>query len=345
MEPFNLFTWALMMQGDLNCTNISYTISLLYIEPSYCPLASTASLSSNLIPTTSGNKGLSRASFGHIDNMTNLDHTATQPQQECYDQAPTWSNQGNLTTAAQEAEDIVAAHCKHNCTPQLPSSTQLLATRQQQTSSTTSAGLCDQETLPITQVPAKSQENLSATETAIHGHGVLDMDMTKPVGPAIEGITKLHSGLRKKAHLFIAQCYQWDPENDCEQNIKIARHLLGSCHLFLKNGVDDEGHTNNFTHPVFMGVIGYTSVGQLFPEVFSLEFQELLWLLLQQLQFLTTYSPVHVKILGLMSKCNTSPIHKAKTQTTCIQWAQLGSNGMAKQEPGMVSSGFDIDLT
>ncbi|KAI6125160.1 hypothetical protein EV401DRAFT_2068410 [Pisolithus croceorrhizus] len=85
------------------------------------------------------------------------------------------------------------------------------------------------------------------------------------------------SGLRKKACSFVAQHYQWDPENRCEQNIEIARCLLGNGGLFLKNGVDDEGHANNLTHPVLTGLIadffysGSTSVSQLFPEVFSPE--------------------------------------------------------------------------
>ncbi|KAI6102002.1 hypothetical protein EDD16DRAFT_1525738 [Pisolithus croceorrhizus] len=281
-----------------------------YIEPSYCPLASTASPRRGALPHFwLGNKGQSRASSGHINDMMTLNHAATQPPQECYYQAPTWSHQGNLAIAAQEPEDIVAAH--HNM--------QLLATKQQQTSSTTSVGLGDQETPPTTQVLAKSQEILSATETATHGHGVLDMDVTKPVGPAREGaelwqlqyydpsthdiidhakqfshcwwphhasgITRLlwedlgnwHSGLRKKACSFVAQCYQWDPKNCHEQNIEIARCLLGNGGLFLKNGVDDEHHTNNLTHPVLAGLIvdffysGSTSVGWLFPEVFSLE--------------------------------------------------------------------------
>ncbi|KAI6023095.1 hypothetical protein BKA83DRAFT_4125777 [Pisolithus microcarpus] len=276
---------------------------------------------SDLIPTTLGNKGLSRASC-------------------------------NLATATQEAEDIVAAHCKCNCTPRFISKMSL-------------------------SVPAKSQEILSATETVIHGHGVLDMDVTKPVGPATEGaepwqlqyydpsthniidhvkqfshcwwphhasgITRLlwedlgnwHSGLRKKAHSFVAQCYQWDPENHCEQNIKIARHLLGNGSLFLKNGADDEGHANNLGHPVLTGLIidffysGSTSVGQLFPEVFSLEVPRVavaiatttLKVVLDEIVSgigevnfrVTTYSPVYVKIFGLMSKCDTSPIHQAKT--------------------------------
>ncbi|KAI6161677.1 hypothetical protein EDD17DRAFT_1508795 [Pisolithus thermaeus] len=341
---------------------------------------------------TKGNKGQSRASCelpaGHIDDAMTLNHTATQPPQECYYQAPTQLCQGNLAIAAQEPEDIVAAHHKCNCAPQLPSSMQLLATKQRQTSSTTSVGLGDQETLPTTQVLAKSQEILSATETATHGHGVLDTDVTKPVGPATEGaelwqlqyydpsthdiidcmkqfshcwwphhasgITRLLwedlgnwcSGLRKKARSFVAQCYQWDPENHCEQNIEIARHLLGNGSLFLKNGVDDEGHANNLAHLALAGLIvdffysGSTLVGQLFPEVFSLEVPRVavaiaataLKVILDKIVSgvgevnfrVTTYSPIYVEILRLMSKCDTSPIHQAKTQTLCIRWAQLG---------------------
>ncbi|KAI6124967.1 hypothetical protein EV401DRAFT_2068549 [Pisolithus croceorrhizus] len=161
--------------------------------------------------------------------------------------------------------------------------------------------------------------------------------------------------------------YQWDPENHCEQNIEIARHLLGNGSLFLKNGVDDEGHANNLAHLALAGLIvdffysGSTLVGQLFPEVFSLEVPRVavaiaataLKVILDKIVSgvgevnfrVTTYSPIYVEILRLMSKCDTSPIHQAKTQTLCIRWAQLGSNGMAKQEPGVVSSGFDIDLS
>ena len=37
-----------------------------------------------------------------------------------------------------------------------------------------------------------------------------------------------------------------------------------------------------------------------------------------------TYSPVYVEILGLMSKCDSSLIHWAKTQDLRVRWAQLG---------------------
>ena len=49
-----------------------------------------------------------------------------------------------------------------------------------------------------------------------------------------------YSLLRKKAHLFIAQHYQWDPNNHHEKNIMIVKQLLGDSGLFLKDGIDDE---------------------------------------------------------------------------------------------------------
>ncbi|KAI6127267.1 hypothetical protein F5141DRAFT_1210629 [Pisolithus sp. B1] len=133
--------------------------------------------------------------------------------------------------------------------------------------------------------------------------------------------------------------YQWDPKNHCEQNIEIARCLLGNGSLFLKNGVDDEGHTNNLTHPALTGLIidffysGSTLVGQLFPEVFSLEVPRVAVAIATTAIFIldeivlgvgkvnfrvATYSPIYVEILRLMSKCDTSPIHQAKTRTLHI---------------------------
>ena len=46
--------------------------------------------------------------------------------------------------------------------------------------------------------------------------------------------------MRKKAHIFATQQNQWDPENHREENIKIAKGLLGHGGLFLKDGYDDE---------------------------------------------------------------------------------------------------------
>ncbi|KAI6114581.1 hypothetical protein EDD16DRAFT_1521005 [Pisolithus croceorrhizus] len=263
---------------------------------------------SNLIPTT-----LLKAIRGSPEHH------------ECYYQAPTC----NLAIAAQEPEDIVAAH-----------------------------RLGDQETLPTTQVLAKSQEILSATETATHGHGVLDMDMTKPVGPATEGTEPwklqyydpsthdiidhakqfshcdtmsinafpVHSTFNAKTIDYIEEAIAEHrmQHPHISEGLWPYRCLLGNGGLFLKNGVDDEGHANNLTHPVLTGLIadffysGSTSVSQLFPEVFSPEVPRVAMAIattaICEVNFrVTTYSPIYVEILGLMSKCDTSPIHQAKT--------------------------------
>ncbi|KAI6042109.1 hypothetical protein EDC04DRAFT_2892227 [Pisolithus marmoratus] len=52
------------------------------------------------------------------------------------------------------------------------------------------------------------------------------------------------------------------------------------------------------------------------------------------------YVDIYVDILGLMSKCNMSPIHCAKTKACCVQWAKIGRNGGYS---GMATR-FDLDL-
>ncbi|KAF8452140.1 hypothetical protein L210DRAFT_933756 [Boletus edulis BED1] len=153
------------------------------------------------------------------------------------------------------------------------------------------------------------------------------------------------SALRKKACTFIAQRYQGDPENHCEANIEIAKHLLDNGSLFLKDGVDNKGHVNNLTHLALAGlVINFfyttsTSVGQLFPEVFLQEVPRVAVALaatalkvvldkmilgVGEVNFrVVSYSPVYVEIPSLMSKCDTSPVHRAKMQALCIRWAEL----------------------
>ena len=37
------------------------------------------------------------------------------------------------------------------------------------------------------------------------------------------------------------------------------------------------------------------------------------------------YADVYVDILGLMVKCDMTPIHQAKTKALCVQWAKMGS--------------------
>ncbi|KAF8547178.1 hypothetical protein OG21DRAFT_1490440 [Imleria badia] len=181
-----------------------------------------------------------------------------------------------------------------------------------------------------------------------------------------EDLGSWQSALRKKALTFVTQRYQWDPENRRDRNIQIAKNLLGNGGLFLKDGVDAEGHANNLAHPALSGLTidffytGSSSVGKLFPEVFAGEVPRVtmaiattaLKVVLDEVALgqgkvnfrVNTYSPVYAEILGLMSKCDTNVIHRGKTSVLCKRWAQLGSNGMSNQEPVVGGCGFDVNL-
>ncbi|KAF8546899.1 hypothetical protein OG21DRAFT_1527533 [Imleria badia] len=145
----------------------------------------------------------------------------------------------------------------------------------------------------------------------------------------------------------------WDPENWRERNIEIAKGLLGSGGLFMRDGYDNKGHINNLAHPALLGLIinfFYTSpasVGKLFPEVFSTEVLRVtvaiaamvLKVVLDEVAAgqgevnfrVNTYLPVYSEILSLMNKCDTNDIHCAKTKVLRKRWAGLGSNGMAPE--------------
>ncbi|KAI5997056.1 hypothetical protein EDD15DRAFT_2194735 [Pisolithus albus] len=173
------------------------------------------------------------------------------------------------------------------------------------------------------------------------------------------------SALRKKARIYVTQRYKWDPENHREVNSSIAKDLLGDRGVFLRDGIDENGYTNNLAHPALAGLIidffytsSSSSLGKLFPEVFSAEVPRvavaiaatavtLPWiststtarLLFSKLKVIldemvssqsevnfrvSTYTPVYLEILGLMKKCDTSVIHAEKTKSLRINWATLG---------------------
>ncbi|KAI6021254.1 hypothetical protein EDC04DRAFT_2607232 [Pisolithus marmoratus] len=279
-----------------------------------------------ILHPTLGNNELARASYklpvGGIDNVMSLGHVGTQLQQDCHGQAPTQSHQA---TVAQEAENILAVHHKCNCPPQLPSSNR---------------------------VAAKPQEVLLATKTADHGHG--DTDATKPASPATEGAEPWQlQYYDPSAHDIIDRAKQFSHcdapsttlrkqslsiEHDTSTFQRVGGHIMqqeSPGYLFLKDGIDDEGHANNLAHLALAGLIinsfytGSTLLGQLFPGVFSPEVPRVTTAItatalkvaldeivsgVGEVNFrVAIYSPVYVEILGLMSKCDTSPIHWAKT--------------------------------
>ncbi|KIM61920.1 hypothetical protein SCLCIDRAFT_25396 [Scleroderma citrinum Foug A] len=137
--------------------------------------------------------------------------------------------------------------------------------------------------------------------------------------------------------MYVTQRYKWDPNNCREVNIAIAKDLLGDRGAFLRDGVDEQGHTNNLAHPTLSGLIidffysGPSSVGQQFPEVFVTEVPRVmvavsataLKVVLDEMASLqgevafrvAAYMPVYLEILGLMKKCDTSPTHTMKTRS------------------------------
>ena len=38
----------------------------------------------------------------------------------------------------------------------------------------------------------------------------------------------------------------------------------------------------------------------------------------------SAYTPVYLEMLGLMKKCDTSPIHAEKTRALQVEWARIG---------------------
>ncbi|KAI6001481.1 hypothetical protein EDD15DRAFT_2361905 [Pisolithus albus] len=183
-----------------------------------------------------------------------------------------------------------------------------------------------------------------------------------------ESLGNWRSALRKKACIYVTQRYKWDPENRREVNSSIAKDLLGDRGVFLRDGIDENGYTNNLAHPALAGLITdffYTSssssLGKLFPEVFSAEVPRVavaiaataLKVILDEMVSsqsevnfrVSTYTPVYLEILGLMKKCDTSVIHTEKTKSLRINWATLGSSCAVEREPvTMAATGFDVDL-
>ncbi|KAI5998889.1 hypothetical protein EDC04DRAFT_2612318 [Pisolithus marmoratus] len=162
--------------------------------------------------------------------------------------------------------------------------------------------------------------------------------------------------------MYVTQCYNWDPQNLCEVNSRIAKDLLGDHRVFLRDGVDENGHTNNLTHPALTGLItdffytGSSSLSQLFSEVFMEEVLRVtvaiaattLKVVLDEVassQGGVSFRVVYLEMLGLMKKCDTSATHAEKTRSLQVKWATLGSNSMTEHEAtALATTGFDVEL-
>ncbi|KAF8837389.1 hypothetical protein BDN67DRAFT_1013903 [Paxillus ammoniavirescens] len=131
------------------------------------------------------------------------------------------------------------------------------------------------------------------------------------------------------------------------------------------NNIYKLGHTNNLVHPALSGLIidfFYTtssSVGKLFPEVFGEEVPRVTIVLAattikvvldemvagqSKVSFqVGTYMPIYLEILGLMNKCDTSPIHAEKMKSLRVKWA-TSRNGATDPEVILTTAGFDVNL-
>ncbi|KAI6154397.1 hypothetical protein EDD17DRAFT_1512916 [Pisolithus thermaeus] len=179
-----------------------------------------------------------------------------------------------------------------------------------------------------------------------------------------EDLSNWCSSLKKKAHFFVHECYEWDTQNCHDVNAGIVRKLLEHGN-FLKDGFDEEGHTNNLAHLALSALIieffytGINAVANLFPEVFQSEVPH------AAVAFTTTtikvaldeviaegkditfkhdvYVDVYADILSLMSKCDMFLIHCANTKACHVQWAKIGRQHAIRNggSSGM-ATGFDI---
>ncbi|KAF8838880.1 hypothetical protein BDN67DRAFT_982217 [Paxillus ammoniavirescens] len=278
-------------------------------------------------------------------------------------------NNGRVTSSGDEingtvqVEDIFAQHCQCNRAPHLPSNAHLWTIHNQQVSSCYSSSMhsiaaeegevSDLEWPPSIPPPAQPAVQLSAPPVALVTLSAMensDPSQLQFYSPSVCNIIE-HLSITAKVFLFwivgglniqlrlqnstcIGQLYRWDCQNCGDVNAGIAKDLL-SGGVFLKDGVDNKGHTNNLAHPALSSlIIGFfytspSSVRNLFPEVFKNEVPTTIALAATTLKIALdeitarrkdvnfrrdVYSKVYLTMICLMGKCNTSEVHSAKTK-------------------------------
>ncbi|KAI6038073.1 hypothetical protein EDC04DRAFT_2604353 [Pisolithus marmoratus] len=104
-----------------------------------------------------------------------------------------------------------------------------------------------------------------------------------------------HSALKKKAHIFVCDHYKWDPQNCCPINAELAKSLLEHGE-FLRHRVDIEIKV---------------ALDEMVVEGKEVTFKH------------DIYADVYIDLLGLMAKCDTVPVHCAKTKALHVEWASI----------------------
>ncbi|KAI5981993.1 hypothetical protein EDC04DRAFT_2616986 [Pisolithus marmoratus] len=155
-----------------------------------------------------------------------------------------------------------------------------------------------------------------------------------------EDLRNWHSSLKKKACFFVHECYEWDSQNHHGINASIARKLL-ECGDFLKDGVDEEGHTNNLAHPALSTlIIKFFYTVALAATAIKVALDEVVAKGKEVTFKHDIYADVYADVLGLMAKCGTAPVHHAKMKVCHVQWVKVGRNGGSTG----TTTGFDVDL-
>ncbi|KAF9230678.1 hypothetical protein BU15DRAFT_83326 [Melanogaster broomeanus] len=169
-----------------------------------------------------------------------------------------------------------------------------------------------------------------------------------------ESLMMWHSTLKGKAHEVVTQLYNIGKHHTAAENQAEAETLIKGA-VFLRDGVDDEGSTNNMAHPALATLVmeffyGPASLGTVFPEVFSCEVPRVAVCLVatalraaldEYIQTSTRqdrpfkysgYSKVFTGLLDLQRQIDTHEKHAAKTKLLRVAWAQ----GSAPPKSGTV---------
>ncbi|KAI6020710.1 hypothetical protein BKA83DRAFT_4126665 [Pisolithus microcarpus] len=204
--------------------------------------------------------------------------------------------------ANNNAEDVVAAHQQHNHAACLPNNSQLNAIREWRSSTLHQVS----QAQSMTSLPSGMSQLLEAVNPPVPPVASVNAFLlcphfnTKVVEYVEEAISeRLSCGLLvsngwwphymnaigkltsvaalggPRQLTFVIE--EEGLHNCCKVNSGITKELLGDCGVFLRDGVDEYGHTNNLAHPALAGLIinffymGSLSLGQLFLEVFRME--------------------------------------------------------------------------
>ncbi|KAF9232778.1 hypothetical protein BU15DRAFT_80857 [Melanogaster broomeanus] len=150
-----------------------------------------------------------------------------------------------------------------------------------------------------------------------------------------ESLMTWHSTLKGKAHEVVTWLYNIGKHHTAAENQAEAETLIKGA-VFLRDGIDDEGSTNNMAHPALATLVmeffyGPASLGTVFPEVFS---RELCAALDEYIQTSTRqdhpfeysgYSKVFTGLLDLQQQIDTHEKHAARTKLLRVAWAQGGA--------------------